>query len=97
VLGERIVSAGREEGRRYELPDEFVVLGFARQLEQFGVGQYVGTVSCAPRRRCWTGTRAMSRALTGVRRRFPGLEIQLIATNDESGADDVCRDRPWAG
>jgi hypothetical protein len=25
VLSERIVSAGREEARRYELPDEFVV------------------------------------------------------------------------
>jgi hypothetical protein len=45
VLSESIVSASREEGRRYELPDEFVVLGFARQLEQFGVGQHVGTVA----------------------------------------------------
>jgi DNA-binding transcriptional LysR family regulator len=39
------------------------------------------------------GPPVMSRALTGVRRRFPGLEIQLIATSDESGADDVRRDR----
>ena len=32
------------------------------------------------------GPRIMSRALTGVRSRFPDLEIQLIATTDESGA-----------
>jgi DNA-binding transcriptional LysR family regulator len=39
------------------------------------------------------GPRIMSRALTGVRSRFPDLEIQLIATTDESGADDVRRER----
>jgi len=39
------------------------------------------------------GPRIMSRALTGVRSRFPDLEIQLIATTDESGADEVRRER----
>jgi DNA-binding transcriptional LysR family regulator len=39
------------------------------------------------------GPRIMSRALTGVRSRFPDLEIQLIATTDESGAEDVRRER----
>jgi DNA-binding transcriptional LysR family regulator len=38
------------------------------------------------------GPRIMSRALTGVRSRFPDLEIQLIATTDESGAGEVRRE-----
>jgi DNA-binding transcriptional LysR family regulator len=37
------------------------------------------------------GPRIMSRALTGVRQRFPGLEIRLAATTDEAGADEVRR------
>jgi DNA-binding transcriptional LysR family regulator len=39
------------------------------------------------------GPRIMSRALTEVRRRFPGIEIRLVATTDESGADEVRRDQ----
>jgi DNA-binding transcriptional LysR family regulator len=39
------------------------------------------------------GPRIMSRALTGVRGRHPGLEIQLIATTDEAGPDDVRHER----
>ena len=37
------------------------------------------------------GPRIMSRALTGVRQSFPGLEIRLAATTDETGADEVRR------
>jgi DNA-binding transcriptional LysR family regulator len=39
------------------------------------------------------GPPVMSRALTGVRRGHPGLEIQLIATTDEAAADDVYHER----
>ena len=35
------------------------------------------------------GPRTMSRALTQVRERFPGLEIRLAATSDDAGADEV--------
>jgi molybdate transport repressor ModE-like protein len=38
------------------------------------------------------GPRIMSRALTRVRQRFPGLEIRLGATTDEGGAEQVRRD-----
>jgi DNA-binding transcriptional LysR family regulator len=37
------------------------------------------------------GPRTMSRALTEVRERFPGLEIRLAATSDHTGADEVRR------
>ncbi|MDQ1484480.1 MAG: hypothetical protein QOJ62_173 [Actinomycetota bacterium] len=37
------------------------------------------------------GPRTMSRALTGVRERFPGLEIRLAATSDDTGAEEVRR------
>ena len=37
------------------------------------------------------GPRTMSRALTEVRERFPGLEIRLAATSDDTGADEVRR------
>jgi molybdate transport repressor ModE-like protein len=37
------------------------------------------------------GPRIMSRALTEVRQSFPGLEIRLAATTDETGADEVRR------
>jgi DNA-binding transcriptional LysR family regulator len=37
------------------------------------------------------GPRTMSRALTEVRERFPGLEIQLAATSDDVAADQVRR------
>jgi DNA-binding transcriptional LysR family regulator len=37
------------------------------------------------------GPRIMSRALTGVRQSFPGLEIRLAATTDETGAEEVRR------
>jgi DNA-binding transcriptional LysR family regulator len=37
------------------------------------------------------GPRTMSRALTAVRERFPGLEIRLIATSDEAAAEQVRR------
>jgi molybdate transport repressor ModE-like protein len=37
------------------------------------------------------GPRIMSRALTGVRESFPGLEIRLSATTDETGAEEVRR------
>jgi DNA-binding transcriptional LysR family regulator len=39
------------------------------------------------------GPRIMSRALTEVRRRFPDMEIRLVATTDEAGADAVRRDQ----
>lgn len=39
------------------------------------------------------GPQVMSRALTDVRRRYPGLEVQLIATSDETGPDDVRGER----
>lgn len=35
------------------------------------------------------GPALMSSALTGVRRRHPGLELTLVATSDESAADEV--------
>jgi molybdate transport repressor ModE-like protein len=38
------------------------------------------------------GPLVMSRALTQVRRRFPGLQIRLFATSDEAGLDQVRRD-----
>jgi molybdate transport repressor ModE-like protein len=37
------------------------------------------------------GPRIMSRALTEVRQSFPGLEIRLEATTDETGAEEVRR------
>jgi molybdate transport repressor ModE-like protein len=37
------------------------------------------------------GPRIMSTALTGVRQSFPGLEIRLAATTDETGAEEVRR------
>jgi DNA-binding transcriptional LysR family regulator len=37
------------------------------------------------------GPRIMSRALTEVRQSFPGLEIRLAATTDETGAEEVRR------
>lgn len=39
------------------------------------------------------GPRIMSRALTEVRRRFPDMEIRLVATTDEAAADAVRRDQ----
>src|SRR5882757_7360436 len=39
------------------------------------------------------GPRIMSRALTEVRRTFPGIEIRLVATTDEAGAEEVRRDQ----
>jgi DNA-binding transcriptional LysR family regulator len=39
------------------------------------------------------GPRIMSRALTEVRSRFPGMEIRLAATTDEEGAEAVRRDQ----
>lgn len=39
------------------------------------------------------GPRIMSRALTDVRQEFPGLEIRLAATTDETGAEEVLRGR----
>lgn len=38
------------------------------------------------------GPRTMSRALTEVRQRFPGMEIRLAAISDETGPDAVRRD-----
>lgn len=38
------------------------------------------------------GPPIMSTALTEVRHRFPELEIQLVATTNEAGADEVLRD-----
>jgi DNA-binding transcriptional LysR family regulator len=37
------------------------------------------------------GPRTMSRALTEVRERFPGLEIRLAAISDDTGAEEVRR------
>ncbi len=37
------------------------------------------------------GPPIMSRALTDVRQRFPGLEIRLAATSDDTGAEEVRR------
>ncbi|MCW2644186.1 MAG: hypothetical protein QOF87_2764 [Pseudonocardiales bacterium] len=39
------------------------------------------------------GPRIMSRALTDVRHRFPEMQIRLVATTDEAGADEVRRDQ----
>ena len=39
------------------------------------------------------GPRLMSRALTEARRRFPDLEIRLVAVTDEDGPEQVRRDR----
>jgi len=39
------------------------------------------------------GPRIMSRALSGLRDRYPDLHIQLIATTDESAVEDVRRER----
>jgi DNA-binding transcriptional LysR family regulator len=39
------------------------------------------------------GPRIMSRALSGLRDRYPDLHIQLIATTDETAVEDVRRER----